>query len=129
MYFQPETLIDMLTSFRKNNLLNHITGMMLFSEGSFLQVLEGPDKELDALVKKIKKDSRHHSLVQIVSDTIQERIFSDWKMSFKINSPEAVKNLAGYVDPWDPDFLAGLRSEQHPALSILKAFAQNSRMI
>lgn len=130
MYFQPETLKEMLVNFWTNNEANGITGMMLFSDGSFLQVLEGEDDQVDALVKKIKKDSRHHSLVQIAEESISERSFGKWSMSFKALSPEEFEDLRGYINPWDPDFLAALPADQqHPALGILKAFAQNSRMI
>lgn len=118
----------MLVKFRSNNEANHITGMMLFSEGAFLQVLEGEDGKVDALIKKIKKDPRHHSLVQIAAGSITERMFGNWSMSFKVVSPEIFKELKGYINPWDTDVFAGLPTEQHPALTILKTFAQNSRM-
>lgn len=129
MYFQPETLKEMLVNFRENNEANQITGMMLFSDGSFLQVLEGEDNKVDALVKKIKKDKRHHSLVQIAEESITARSFGKWSMSFKVVSPEEFKDLRGYINPWDPEFLSELPADQqHPALAILKVFAQNSRM-
>lgn len=129
MYFQPETLKEMLIKFRQNNEANHITGMMLFSDGSFLQVLEGEGDQMDILIKKIKRDPRHHSLVQIAAGSVEERMFGKWSMSFKAVSPEMFKDLKGYINPWDPDFLAGLPDAQHPILAILKTFAQNSRMV
>lgn len=128
MYFQPEMLKEMLISFRKNNEANHITGLMLFSEGNFLQVLEGEDSDVDTLVKKIKKDRRHHSIVQIAEDAITERNFVTWSMSFKVVSTDAFKDIKGYINPWDPDFFAKLPDDEHPAFSFLKTFAQNSRM-
>ncbi|RYE23739.1 MAG: BLUF domain-containing protein [Sphingobacteriaceae bacterium] len=128
MYFQPETLKEMLVSFRQNNEINHITGMMLFSNGSFLQVLEGEDDKIDSLIKKIKKDNRHHSIVQLAEGSITERNFGKWSMSFKAISPEMLKNIEGYINPWDPDFVENLPSDEHPTLAILKVFAQNSRM-
>lgn len=129
MYFQPEMLKEMLISFRKNNEANGVTGMMLFSDGSFLQVLEGENNIIDTLIKKIKKDSRHHSVVQIAEGSITERNFGKWSMSFKTVSPEEFKELKGYINPWDPNFLSEMPyNPQHPALDILKAFAQNSRM-
>lgn len=101
----------MLIRFRKNNETNHITGMMLFSEGYFLQVLEGEDGNIDTLIRKIKKDSHHHSLVQIAEESIMERSFGKWSMSFKAVTPETFKDLKGYINPWDPDFLAELPTD------------------
>ncbi|RYY20651.1 MAG: BLUF domain-containing protein [Sphingobacteriaceae bacterium] len=129
MYFQAETLEEMLNGFRIKNETNQITGLMLFSEGSFLQLLEGAEHVLDALIKKIRKDKRHHSVVQIATGTIPNRIFSDWHMCFKVALPAEFKDLKGYLDPWNPEILNKLRSEEHPELGILKAFAQNSRLI
>lgn len=128
MYFQKETLKDMLVSFRKNNEANGITGMMLFSEGIFLQVLEGEDRKVNTLVRKIRKDARHHSVVQLDEKAITRRIFPNWSMGFKVASAEEFKDLKGYANPADTGFLPTNDGELHPALAILEKFAENMRM-
>jgi hypothetical protein len=129
MYFQAEKLKDMLVKFRKNNEASGITGMMLFSEGTFLQVLEGEDRQIDTLVKKIKKDSRHHSVIQLDAQAITTRIFPNWSMCFKIASAEEFKEVKGYTNPADPDFFPAGHEDLHPAIALLQRFAQTSRMV
>ncbi|MGI4727180.1 MAG: BLUF domain-containing protein [Janthinobacterium lividum] len=125
IYFEPETLEAMLLDFRKKNKASQITGMMLFNRGKFLQVLEGNDKEMDTLVKKIKKDKRHHSIIQLGSAPIQERIFKNWSMGFKIASDDEFKSVSGYVNPIDPEhILMNTHNGFHPAVSLLKNFAE-----
>lgn len=129
IYFKPETLETMLVKFRKNNEANHITGMMLFSEGTFLQVLEGNDVDIDTLIKKIEADRRHHSIIKLGSGKIEERIFPNWSMGFKVATAEEFKDLKGYIDPSSPDFFPATQSgDVHPAIAILKTFAENNRM-
>ncbi|MVN23070.1 BLUF domain-containing protein [Mucilaginibacter arboris] len=128
MYFQTGMLETMLIHFRKNNEANKITGMMLFGDGIFLQVLEGNDRDVDTLIKKIKKDNRHHSVIQLDCQTIEERIFPDWSMGFKVASAEDFTAIKGFADPASPNFLPAQKGEQHPALSILKRFAESTRM-
>jgi hypothetical protein len=123
MYFREETLEDMLIHFRKNNEAWQITGMMLFSEGTFLQVLKGEDKDIDALVKKIKKDQRHHSVIQLETKKIETRIFPKWSMGFKVASPEEFKEVKGFANPADPNSFPAGKGELHPAMNLLKSFA------
>ena len=40
-----------------------ITGLMLFYEGVFLQVLEGPAAGVTSLLERIRRDRRHSSVI------------------------------------------------------------------
>lgn len=127
MYFREETLEEMLVHFRKNNETYQITGMMLFSEGIFLQVLEGEDKVIDALVKKIKKDKRHHSVIQLDTKTIETRIFPNWLMGFHVASTEEFKGVKGFANPADPNSFPADQQGLHPAMALLKSFAEGMK--
>jgi hypothetical protein len=56
--------------------------MLLYDDGSFLQVLEGPRQAVETLFEKIKADRRHEQIVLLSSREIEEREFSDWQMGF-----------------------------------------------
>lgn len=58
-----------------------ITGMMLFYEGTFLQVLEGPTAGVTSLLEKVRRDRRHAGLVILESQSAAERSF-DSAMNF-----------------------------------------------
>lgn len=58
-----------------------ITGLMLFYEGAFLQVLEGPAAGIASLMEKIRRDRRHGGLIVLESGVAFERTF-DAPMNF-----------------------------------------------
>lgn len=59
-----------------------ITGLMLFHEGVFLQVLEGPAAGVASLMEKIRRDRRHANLIVIESGAADERSFAHSPMHF-----------------------------------------------
>ncbi|RYE24854.1 MAG: BLUF domain-containing protein [Sphingobacteriaceae bacterium] len=83
IYFRVDRLEAMLCGFRKSNLKHGITGMLIYSEGTFMQILEGKSETIDRLLKNIIKDKIHHSLMIWENKPLSVRLFADWSMSFK----------------------------------------------
>jgi hypothetical protein len=54
-----------------------ITGILLHTEGSYFQVLEGDAEAIDSLYAKIGHDKRHTNVVLIVREPIASRSFAD----------------------------------------------------
>lgn len=67
----------------RNNTARTVTGMLLFVQGRFLQVLEGDRKDVHHTFEKIKEDSRHDHVTLLLDKPIEERNFSHWNMGFK----------------------------------------------
>jgi hypothetical protein len=67
---------------RRANAGQNLTGMLLYIEGSFFQVLEGEAEAIDALYAKIMRDPRHTRITLIIRETIAQRDFSEWTMGF-----------------------------------------------
>ncbi len=63
-----------------HNYSSNITGMLLYAEGSFIQLLEGPRQEVQSLYEDIKKDSRHTNIVLLYEEEITTRYFGEWSM-------------------------------------------------
>jgi len=59
-----------------------ITGLMLFYEGVFLQVLEGPAAGVTSLLERIRRDRRHSSVIVLESGPADERSFGGSAMNF-----------------------------------------------
>ncbi len=76
-------LDDLLTASRRNNALLDITGLLLFIDGGFLQILEGEEHSLRQLYARIAKDSRHRDLRLMLDREIPARAFPDWNMGFE----------------------------------------------
>jgi hypothetical protein len=77
-----QKLADILEKSRKNNSENEITGILLYSEGSFLQVLEGEPARIHETFFRIKADPRHQSINVLFEEPISDRHFKNWSMDF-----------------------------------------------
>lgn len=57
-----------------------VTGVLCFSEGIFLQVLEGGRGAVSTLYNRIARDERHTGVELLCFDEISERRFAGWSM-------------------------------------------------
>ena len=80
--FSSTELLDLLEHARRNNEKAHVTGMLLYKEGNFLQVLEGEERVVKALSAKISRDPRHSKVITMLEGPLVQREFSDWSMGF-----------------------------------------------
>ncbi len=93
-----EELLTLLSQSRKNNLPTDITGMLLYMEGCFFQVLEGEVDQLERLYEKISKDPRHHDVMKLILEPIETRSFSNWSMGFQHITKEELSSITGLTD-------------------------------
>lgn len=101
-----EDLIDILTTARDHNARVGITGMLLFRNGIFLQVLEGSQEAVESLYEMITKDSRHHNVTLVHKGEIEKRKFSDWAMGFNHLSEEELSNFDDYTGELEAELFA-----------------------
>ena len=73
-------LEDLNDSAVRRNATTGITGLLLYGNSAFLQVLEGGRAAVSATFNRISQDKRHHELVLIGITEIAEREFQDWAM-------------------------------------------------
>ncbi len=91
--FTHSELDELLSRAREKNKNNGITGMLLYVEGSFVQLLEGDENNVKETFAVILKDKRHHNFEQIVETTSEIRHFPEWHMGFKWISKEDLKKI------------------------------------
>lgn len=96
--FDAGELAQLLQAARVNNARLGLTGMLLFAEGSFFQVLEGEAEVVDALFAKIERDPRHALVTQIIREPIPRRFFEAWSMGFSSLSRDELAGLSGVND-------------------------------
>lgn len=73
-------LVAILKKSKANNLDIGVTGVLCFSAGIFLQVLEGGRSPVSALYNKIASDTRHRDVVLLSYEEVNERNFAGWSM-------------------------------------------------
>jgi hypothetical protein len=75
-----DELVSILKKSKANNLTLGVTGVLCFSEGIFLQVLEGGRGPVNRLYNRIATDSRHTDVELLCYEEIGERRFAGWSM-------------------------------------------------
>ncbi len=126
-HLEEHEILEILSVARRKNQELDITGMLLYRDGNFLQVLEGPAGAVESLVQKIKRDHRHQGLILMSRKNIDERQFGDWTMAFRNMS----KDCAG-IEGCSP-FLASdfeddeVGEESELVFRLLRRFKQDMR--
>jgi hypothetical protein len=96
--FTLNQLVKLLEQSRDRNARLGVTGLLLYKDGNFLQVLEGEGSVVRALFRRIEADSRHVDTTVLIDEPITERSFPDWSMGFRNLSDPQVQALPGFSD-------------------------------
>ncbi|MGY2134952.1 BLUF domain-containing protein [Hymenobacter sp. HD11105] len=78
-----QSLQTLLAQARHHNASQHLTGVLLYAGGRFLQVLEGPRTEVEALFARIQRDPRHVHVRLVGRGVVRRREFPQWGMGFR----------------------------------------------
>ena len=81
--YSTDELMALLRKARQNNSANDITGVLLYFNECFVQVLEGKEEIVNATFQRIKKDTRHTNVTELEREYIKARQFPDWSMGFE----------------------------------------------
>ena len=124
---EPEILAAILDSSERNNKRNNITGMMSYSDGNVMQVLEGEKETVLKTYQAVQLDLRHYDIFLLLDEEIATRIFASWSMGFRQISTADMQEfpLAANVFKVRPSEIA-LRVQPSDVLIILKSFADGS---
>ncbi len=128
--YSNDDIIDILKVSRDNNSQHHITGLLLYHDGSILQVLEG-EKEVieDLFYKKICLDKRHHGVIEVLNHEIKDRSFEDWSMGFKQISNHDWSELNGHIDISNTKELSQvINSASIDIITMIKSFSDVNQL-
>jgi hypothetical protein len=78
--------------------------MLLYGNDTFLQVLEGEEAVLDAVIDKIRKDPRHSKIHFLYRKPLEQRQYADWSMGFKRISAQGLQAIGGLSEFREKDF-------------------------
>jgi hypothetical protein len=113
----------LLTQSRTWNEAHALTGVLLYSHGDIMQVLEGTEEEVRYIFNCIEQDTRHYGVTKLSDGPIVERNFAQWSMGFKAVNPNEFRHLLGYLNPSTDEYLAAHSSNTDASLySVLSTF-------
>jgi hypothetical protein len=95
----PGQLQEILGVARRRNTQLAITGILLYGNECFMQVLEGEEATVHTLYEQIKRDTRHCHITAYSDKPITQRAFADWAMAFQEITPPQLEEITGYLAP------------------------------
>ncbi len=118
-----DELMAILTVSRIRNTMNNVTGMLLYKDGSFMQVLEGEEAAITKTFDRIGKDSRHRGIIILCKEKADSRSFDGWSMGFRSVNNADLKDIPSLVDFRSDRFTdPSVVNNPHIAMKLLKTF-------
>jgi hypothetical protein len=96
--FSEAQLTELLKKSRQNNSAAGVTGLLLYKEGNFMQLLEGAQEAVEETLLRIERDPRHRNILKLLQQECEERSFGEWSMGFKKLQKDSGEQLAGYSE-------------------------------
>jgi hypothetical protein len=91
-----DDLTSLLRQCHDNNQELGITGILLYQQGTFMQMLEGDKQAVLEMYHRISRDPRHTAVHTVLDGEIGQRNFSGWSMGF-VNM-DKTGELPAYAD-------------------------------
>lgn len=121
--FSESELVSLLETSRRNNVACGVTGMLLHEDGTFLQILEGPEEVVQRLYDRIRLDRRHDGHLVLWRKEVEEPTFDGWSMGFANVRTDDLHRMPGYCDFFHPSYyLTGGKEEGSKAYTVLSRF-------
>ena len=96
--FSQIDLVELLAVARGANAERGVTGLLLYREGCFYQVLEGNEFAVNKTFNDIERDPRHQDVQVLFKGESESREFPDWQMGFLNLDGIEVDALSGFSD-------------------------------
>ena len=84
-----------LTDARTGNEARNVTGVLVYVDGVFFQIIEGDKDVVHGLMASIASDSRHHSVKIFYEAEVNVRAFESWSMAYLSATAEQMSKWAG----------------------------------
>jgi len=118
-------LIGILRKARINNKLSDVTGLLVFVDGTFLQVLEGEESTVKDLMEKISEDPRHRDIKVILGSNVERRTFSNWEMAYTSPSAKILAMWSGLKNTRTVDeILTNLKNDPDIVPELMAHFSE-----
>jgi hypothetical protein len=113
----------LLAQARQNNSARHITGVLVYGNGQFAQIIEGEERVLQELYDCLLLDPRHAQVTKFADKAIAQRSFGEWSMAFQAVSAQEMQGQPSYVSLAELDLEpAGLSATDTQLLHMMASF-------
>ena len=90
-HISEKNLLEIAERSKENNIDKGLTGLLVFGNNTFVQVLEGAEQDIETLYKKLLSDKRHSNVTVVKRGELERRYFPSWSMGFRSVSKEEMQ--------------------------------------
>lgn len=105
-------VIDIMAKTNEFNSSQGITGILLYNNTSFFQLIEGEKKAIIQLYERISSDSRHHDIIKFLEKPVNRPSFDGYLTDFITDSKRydesQLKKYLHYIEVLEPKSQKGL---------------------
>ena len=121
-----DDLLEILAQAREKNARLGVTGMLLYKDGNFMQLLEGEEGVVRQLYDTITRDRRHFDSMVLMDEPVEGRMFDRWTMGFRDLSDPELQAQPGFTPFRQLDFAShGAAVDVAACLEILDFFKES----
>ncbi|WP_018415581.1 BLUF domain-containing protein [Teredinibacter turnerae] len=123
---QIDDLTSLLAQSRARNEILSISGMLLYKDQSFIQLLEGDEVAVHTVFQSIRADSRHYRVRVLFDERCERRTFNGWSMGFA-NLDDDARGTEGFNRFFqDATTIDALVSRADKVVDLMRYFRANS---
>lgn len=104
---QEQGVKDIMKKTNEYNTDEKITGLLLYNERNFFQLLEGEKKTIQNLYERIIKDSRHQDIIKFLEKPVFKPAFDGYLTDFITDTNKydksQLKDYLHYIEVLDPE--------------------------
>lgn len=117
-----DDLHHIITASQRNNESNDLTGLLVFHNGSFIQMLEGDEDAVQETFDRIVEDERHTAVYKLFSGQTDSRHFPDWKMAMRVVDENEFNHISAYEPLEAGDRFLHQVEDDHIGVRMLRYF-------
>ncbi|WP_375434362.1 BLUF domain-containing protein [uncultured Hymenobacter sp.] len=125
--FSEAQLLTLLDESRAWNEVHGITGLLCYSAGHFVQLLEGSASDVLTLYARIRRDPRHRRVVLLSEGAKPTRLFADWRMASVLAEPLEFYWVTSQLEVEPHLDLPYIPITEPHLLTLLQAFSKEAR--
>lgn len=117
-----KSLEEILVTAELRNKQFNITGLLVFFDGTFIQMLEGDEEDVLNTFERIEDDPRHDQVIKLFSGQTDKRHFPDWKMALQVVDKATFSSIEAYEPLSEAERFLNEVNDDHIGLKMLAYF-------
>ena len=115
-------LQEIMAKAEEKNKLQNITGLLVYFDGTFIQMLEGKKEDVLETFERIGDDDRHEQIIKLFFGDTDRRHFPNWKMALQVVDEATFSKIDSYESLDEGDRFLQELNDDHVGLKMLRYF-------